>query len=144
MDWRRLSIWILGGGVVFCGWCSLFSGLVGWWQGYELGYREAQSVFLPEVGVLVTRVDRNGPAAESGIVGGDTIIAINGVRIVDVPMLRAELMRYTPGQEIQLTYRQHMHEHTTLVPLGQFPGSNGVLPYLGIYYTARAEEPADV
>lgn len=122
----------------------MFSGLIGWWQGYELGYREARSVFLPEVGVLVMRVDRDGPAAQSGIVGGDTIIAINGVKIVDVPMLREELMRYEPGQEIQITYRQNMSERIAIVPLGLFPGSNSNLPYLGIYYTSRAEEPADV
>lgn len=142
MDGRKILIWLLAGSIVFCGWCSLFSGMLGWWTGYELGYREARVAFLPETGVLVTRIDRDSPAAEVGITRGDTIIALNGVTIADVPMLHAELRRYEPSDEVQITFRRNMIERTTMVELGQRPGSTSV-PYMGIYYTARAESPAD-
>jgi C-terminal processing protease CtpA/Prc len=143
MDWRKMAIWLLAGGTVFCGWCSLLSGIAGWWQGYELGYREARVELLPETGVLVTRVERESPAALAGILRGDTILAINSIPIVDVPMLHDELLRYDPNQEVQITLRQNMTERTTRVILDRRPGSNPPVPYLGIYYTARAEKPAD-
>jgi C-terminal processing protease CtpA/Prc len=143
-DWRKISIWLLAGGIVVCGWCSLLSGVAGWWQGYELGYREARVAFLPETGVLVTRLDRDGPAAMAGIAPGDTIIALNGVLITDVPMLHTELLRYQPEQEIQITFRRKRTEQTTFLVLNTRPGSNPPLPYLGVYYTARADKPADI
>lgn len=143
-DWRRIALWLLGIGIVSCGWCSLLSGISGWLMGYDLGQRETRASLLPETGVLVTRVERGGPADQAGIKRGDTILAINGVQIADVPMLQTELMRYEPEQKIQITFRENMTERVTTVVLGHFPGSNMRLPYLGIYYTARAENPADV
>jgi PDZ domain-containing secreted protein len=144
MDWRKLSIWLLASSIVLCGWCNIISLAGGWLMGYDLGQREARAALLPDTGVLVTRVERGGPAASAGIGRGDTIIAINGVRITDVPMLRNEILRYEPEQEINITYRTNLNELTAVVELGVFPGANSPLPYLGIYYTARAEPPADV
>lgn len=143
VDWRRVALWLLAGGIISCGWCTLFSGISGWLMGYDLGQREARMSLLPDTGVLVTRVERGGPADLAGIERGNIIIAINGVMIADVPMLQAELMRYEPGQQVQITFRDHTTERITTVVLGYFPGSNTSLPYLGIYYTARAENPAD-
>jgi S1-C subfamily serine protease len=143
MNWRKLAIWLASLSLVACGWCSLVSGIGGWLMGYDLGQREARIALLPEAGVLVTRVERGGPADRAGIGRSDTIIAIDGVLIEDVPMLRNELERYAPGDEVQITFRHNLTERTTMVELGQFPGSEPPRPYLGIYYTARAEPPPD-
>lgn len=99
-------------------------------------------LLLPETGVLVTRVERGSPAEQSGIRRGDTIIAINGVRVDDVSALQHLLGTYRPGEHILLTYRHTTGEWVTPVVLAHFPGSGS--PYLGIYYTARAEAPADI
>jgi PDZ domain-containing secreted protein len=144
MDWRKLSIWFLAGSIMLCGWCSLISGIGGWVMGYDLGQREARVALLPDTGVLVTRVEQGGPADLAGIGRSDTLIAINGVTIPDVTVLHAELLRYQPGEEVQVTYRENLVEQVTTLVLAQRPGSATGLPYMGIYYTARAELPADI
>jgi PDZ domain-containing secreted protein len=144
MDWRRLSIWFLAGSIMLCGWCSLISGIGGWVMGYDLGQREARVALLPDTGVLVTRVEQGGPADLAGIERGNTLIGLNGVAIADVTVLHSELLRYQPGEEVQVTYRENLVEHVTTLVLAQRPGSATGLPYMGIYYTARAELPADI
>jgi PDZ domain-containing secreted protein len=144
MDWRRLSIWFLAGSIMLCGWCSLISGIGGWVMGYDLGQREARVALLPDTGVLVTRVEQGGPADLAGIERGNTLIGLNGVTIADVTVLHSELLRYQPGEEIQVTYRENLVEYVTTLVLAQRPGSATGLPYMGIYYTARAELPADI
>jgi S1-C subfamily serine protease len=119
------------------------SGIGGWIMGYDLGQREAYAELLPEVGVLVTRVEDGSPADHAGISRSDTIIALNGTLIEDARTLHRELQRYQPDEEVQITFRQNLIERTTTVRLGQVPGGDGAMPYLGIYYTARAESPAD-
>lgn len=111
-------------------------------MGYDLGRRETRAELLPDTGVLVVRVERGGPADLAGIGRNDTIIAVNGSTVEDIPALRATLARYRPGDEVTVAYRHDTGEQVTRVRLGRFPGSDQ--PYLGIYYTARAEEPADL
>lgn len=143
MEWRRLSIFALAGVALLCGWCSMLSGSVAWMIGYDLGQRETEAALLPEIGVLVTRVEQDSPAEEAGIARSDTILAINGVELQDVRDLHTELRRYEPDEEVQLTFRQNFTERTTTVRLGSVTREDGIEPYLGIYYTARAESPAD-
>lgn len=112
-------------------------------MGYDLGKRETRAAFLPDAGVLVTRVEHDSPADQAGIGRGDIIIALNGVYVADVVALRNELMSYRPGDDVLVTYRHDLGEHATNVRLARFPG-RGNDPYLGIYFTARAEEPADM
>ncbi len=139
---RRTSIWLVIGSIVLCSWCTLLSGVGGWLMGHDLGQREMRAQLLPETGVMITRVERGGPAARAGIQRGDTIIAVNGVAVEDVPALRDELWRYKPGDTVALTYRHDLGEGVTQVQLESHPGTQR--PYLGIYYTARADEPADL
>ena len=141
-SWPRTA-WLLVGILVLCSWRSLASGFGGWIMGYDLGRREARASFLPENGVLVTRVEQGSPAEQAGIVRGDMIVGINGVSVDDVVSLRDELMAYRPGEKVLITYRHDFGEQVTYVSLGRFPGSVN-LPYLGIYFTARAEKPADM
>jgi S1-C subfamily serine protease len=139
---RKTIIAALIGVFVLISWCAMFSGAAGWLMGYDLARRETRAQLLPAAGVLVVRVEGGGPAAEAGIKRGDMIIALNSVSVDDVPSLRDALLHYRPGDNIEITYRHDYGENVAQVQLGQFPGAEQ--PYLGIYYTARAEEPADL
>jgi membrane-associated protease RseP (regulator of RpoE activity) len=149
---RRASlIWLLAGAVFVCAWCSLLSGLGGWIMGQDLARREEQAKFatadanrpdLVPLGVLVIRLDRSGPAERAGIQPRDTITAINGAQVESARDLRDQLLRYRPGDVVRLTVLRERQEDVP-VRLERFPG-NDTRPYLGIYYTARGDEPADL
>lgn len=139
--WRRTA-WLLLGGALLCSWCSLLSGVGGWIMGYDLGKREAKAALLPATGVLVTRVEHDGPADQAGIRRGDMIIGMNGIPVDDVVALQNVLMDYEPGDSVLVTYHHDLGKHATYVELARSPDSDK--PYLGIYYTARAEAPADM
>ena len=148
---RARLLWLLGGAIVVCVWCSFLSGLGGWIMGQDLARREEQARFatagtlqqgrLPP-GVLVTRLDRGGPAATAGLQAGDTVIAINNTRVESARDLRDQLLGYRPGNVVRLTVLRDREEDLS-VTLAPFP-SDSRRPYLGIYYTARGDEPADL
>jgi PDZ domain-containing secreted protein len=150
---RRVSLpWLLAGALIACAWCSFLSGLGGWIMGRDLAGREQQALLetaaggrtsLPPLGVLVTRLDRAGPAAAAGIQRGDTIMAINGAHIEDARDLRDQLRTYRSGDTVRLTVLGETGETDVGVKLDVFPG-DGRRPYLGVYYTARGEDPADL
>ena len=149
---RRASLpWLIAGAVILCAWCSFLSGLGGWIMGQDLARREEQATFatastlrkdLPPLGVLVVRLDRSGPAARAGIESSDTITAINGAHVESARDLRDQLLRYRPGDVVRLTVLRE-REQDVPVRLEAFPG-DGSRPYLGVYYTARGDEPADL
>ncbi len=147
--------WIAGWTVataLLCMWCGVVAGIGGWVAGRDIGRREARlelsataavQPVLPDLGVLVTRLDRSGPAARAGVARGDVIVAIEGVYVQDARDLREQLLRYRPGDTVRLTLLRDRGEQTVNVALDAFPG-NPRMPYLGVYYTARGEEPADL
>ncbi|MBO9341826.1 MAG: PDZ domain-containing protein [Roseiflexus sp.] len=147
--------WFAGLAVVaalLCAWCGVFAGIGGWVAGRDIGRREARLELsataavqpaLPDLGVLVTRLDRSGPAARAGVARGDVIVAIEGVYVQDARDLREQLLRYRAGDTVRLTLLRDRGEQTVNVALDAFPG-NPRMPYLGVYYTARGEEPADL
>jgi PDZ domain-containing secreted protein len=149
---RRVGLlWLLGGAMVVCLWCSFLSGLGGWIMGQDLARREEQARFATAStlqqgrvppGVLVTRLDRSGPAAAAGLQTGDTVIALNGSRVESARDLRDQLLGYGPGTVVRLTVQRNREEDMS-VRLGSFPGDSR-RAYLGIYYTARGDEPADL
>lgn len=147
---RRASLpWLLFGALFVCAWCSLLSGLGGWFMGQDFGRREARAELtttgneLPPLGVLVTRLDRTGPAAGAGVLRNDTIVAIEGIHVQDARDLREQLQRLQPGKTVRLTVLNDHGQHDALVQLAPHPNDNS-RAYLGIYYTARADEPADL
>ena len=121
-------------------------------MGQDLGRREASAEFatssaasadLPPLGVLVTRLDRTGPAQRAGLRRGDTVVAINGTQVQDARDLRDQLFGYRIGDTVLLTLLRDTGEEAVAVHLDPFPGDNR-RPYLGIYFTARGDEPADL
>ena len=146
---RRASLpWLLAGAAIVCAWCSLLSGLGGWIMGQDLARREEQATASAirsnrvPLGVLVIRLDRTGPAESAGIQSQDTITAINGAHVESARDLRDQLLRYRPDDVVRLTVLRDREEDVP-VRLGRFPGDD-TRPYLGIYYTARGDEPADL
>jgi PDZ domain-containing secreted protein len=149
--------WLVGlafGAVFVCVWCSFLSAFGGWVVGRDIARREARIVYqatvearspaLPDLGVLVTRLDRSGPAQRAGVERGDLIVAINGTHLQDPRELREQLRNYRAGETVRLTVLRDLNEERVIsVQLDSFPGG-GNQPYLGIYYTARADEPADL
>lgn len=138
--------------VLFCVWCSALSGIAGWVVGGDIAARETRMQMgatatvradLPPLGVLVTRLDREGPAARAGVLRGDVIVAIDGAPLADARDLRDALLHVRPGDRVRLTVERERSELTLTADLIAFP-DNPQRAYLGIYFTARAEEPADL
>ena len=149
---RRASLpWLFAGAAIVCAWCSFLSGLGGWIMGQDLARREEQASFATAaasrqdrvpLGVLVIRLDRTGPAERVGIQPNDTITAINGAHVESARDLRDQLLRYRPGDVVRLTVLRDREEDVP-VRLASFLGDIG-RAYLGVYYTARGDEPADL
>lgn len=133
-------------------WCAAVSGAVGWLVGRDTGRREGEIALatavtrvlqLPDLGVIVTRLDRTGPAAQSGIERGDLIVALNGNQVQDARDLRERLDTFAPEDVVRLGVLRENNQLTFRLRLAPFPGE-AKRPYLGIYYTARPEEPGDL
>jgi S1-C subfamily serine protease len=150
-------IWLpvaLIGTVTVCAWCSVISGVGGWVMGRDIALREAQVAFeatavangpaLPDLGVLVTRLDRSGPAARAGIARGDTIVALDADPLDNARDLHDALGRYRVGETVRVKVVRERDSIDVAVQLAAFPGGSPDQPYLGIYYTARDDEPADL
>src|SRR5262249_1260199 len=133
-------------------WCSFLSGLGGWVMGRDLTSRADRAQFATEtaarsnlqpLGVLVVRLDRAGPAARAGIARNDMIVAVDGAPIEDARDLLDQLRAFHAGDMVRLTLLRDQGPVDVSVRLDPFPG-DGPRPYLGIYYTARVDEPGDV
>jgi PDZ domain-containing secreted protein len=140
------------GGILICSWCSLLSGAGGWFVGGDIAAREARLHYdatatagsnLPPLGVLVTRLDRGGPADRAGVLRGDVIVKVDGVDVQDARDLHDALMRLLPGKRTRLTIDRGDGPREVQVDLAAFP-DDPRRAYMGIYFTARAEEPADL
>ncbi len=74
------------------------------------------------VGVLVTNVEANSPAAKAGLQSGDVITKINGVDIKGIATLRYELYKNGVGDNISVTYLRNGRTNSTTLTL--VAGSN--------------------
>lgn len=59
-----------------------------------------------DTGVLVSRVDEDGPAGKAGIKAGDVVLKIEGRSVRDGGDLRDELRKAEPGSEVSLTVQR--------------------------------------
>jgi S1-C subfamily serine protease len=111
-----------------------YVGVEGVDMNYELSQLAGTNVTY---GVLIQSVDSGSPAAQAGLVGGqetvtiagqqyliggDVIINLNGVRIVNTDALLTYLERFTlPGQTIQVGFVRAGEYHTTQLTVGTLP-----------------------
>jgi PDZ domain-containing secreted protein len=153
LERRGLLPWLILGSAMVCLWCSFLSGLGGWLAGSDIAARETRLRYeatsiaaepeLPELGVVITRTDRGGPAAAAGVERGDLIVAIDGQPVQDARDLRDLLRDHRVGETVQLTLLRDSGTQDVAVKLGAYPGDERRV-YLGVYYTARGDEPADL
>ena len=74
-------------------------------------------------GLLVTQVQRGGPAAAAGINTGDVITAVNGTTTPDTTTLADVLAGLKPGQHVGVAATHpDRTSQTVQVVLGQYPG----------------------
>jgi serine protease Do len=71
--------------------------------------------------VTIASVDRNGPAAKSGIRLGDVVLAINGDRIESSRGLIRAVAVVTPGNNVRVTVRRQGREMEIPVNVGRRP-----------------------
>ncbi len=81
--------------------------------------RIASAYNLPvEFGAYVQAVQPGGPADRGGLQPGDIITAIDGQSIDENNSLLTILMRFEPGQQVQITAVREGREITVQVTLG--------------------------
>lgn len=146
--------WLIGlglGATILCAWCSLISGLGGWYAGQDMAQRAAQADFgtavsqntLPPLGVLVVRLERDSPADRAGVQRGDLIVAVDGNHIEGASDLHNSIEDYAAGDVVRVSVLRNQTPLDITVQLTTAPTPENT-PYLGIYYTARVESPADI
>lgn len=72
----------------------------------------------PEIGLLVIRVEPNGPAEQGGIMMGDTLLRLNGQKVPTVDELRQQLRHLQAGQSVTVEVARGGELRTLSVPLG--------------------------
>ncbi len=88
----------------------------------------SRRAYTPEPGLLVVRVEPDGPAAAAGIARGDILVAVNGDPVNTVQELRFLLRTFQPGDTVEIGLRHGDEERTVTVTLGERRGR----AYLGI------------
>lgn len=76
--------------------------------------------------VIVAGVAPAGPADRAGLLPGDVLSAIDGVRVTDVDQLDALSVTRQPGETVEVTYRRGGASARTSLVLGSLPPAAGV------------------
>ncbi len=84
-------------------------------------------------GAVVTYVDPGSPAAEAGLEEGDIITALDGREVDRNHPLDRLILRYKPGDVVEVTYRRGDQQHQARVRLGEHPDRKN-RAYLGIRF----------
>ena len=82
--------------------------------GFDNEYQPAERV------ELITAVYKDSPAEKAGMLPGDRIVAIDGMRITDQGFQTRIWMQHKPGDQIHLTIRRRRHRRPSLSH-GRFP-----------------------
>jgi S1-C subfamily serine protease len=89
---------------------------------YDYAYPAFLGVGLGQTAATVQGVYRSTPAAEAGIVAGDTITAIDGAHVGTSAALRKAVAAHSPGDSIGVTWTDaDGTSHTATVTLAQGP-----------------------
>ena len=70
-------------------------------------------------GLLVVQLDPNGPAAQAGLVEGDTIAQIDGKDITTLLELKEQIDAKSPGDTILVSYTHNGKMKSTQLKLGE-------------------------
>lgn len=72
----------------------------------------------PELGLLIVRVAPNGPAEQSGLMLGDTLLRLDGQSVPTVEDLRQQLRQLQAGQTVSVEVARGGELRTLSIPLG--------------------------
>ena len=72
-------------------------------------------------GAMVSEPQANSPATKAGILAGDVITAVNGVRVKDHKDLARQIGTMSPGASVNLTVWRKGSERTISLTLGELP-----------------------
>ena len=72
-------------------------------------------------GVTIASLDRNGPAAKSGLRPGDVVLAINGEKIDSSRGLIRAVAAVAPGNSVRVTVRRNGHDLEIAISVGRRP-----------------------
>jgi serine protease Do len=78
-------------------------------------------------GVLISRVMREGGAADAGLLPGDIIVEIDGIPVTTTSALQERVARYRPGNIIAVQYLRKGEKHTAKVLLKNTEGNTTML-----------------
>jgi Do/DeqQ family serine protease len=81
-----------------------------WDLAKKLGYNKAK-------GVVIDRVNARSAASDAGLKRGDILQAVNGIEIVNFPMLQEKLGLYRPGDSLQVKYFREGNSFLTTIIL---------------------------
>ncbi len=73
------------------------------------------------VGVVIASVERTGPAAKAGLVGGDIVLAVNGSQVDTAHELIKAVSATPPGSGLRLTVKRHGQNVEVPVTVGRRP-----------------------
>jgi serine protease Do len=101
----------------------------------------AASLGLSEAsGALVAEVQSPSPAATAGIKRGDTILAVNGVKIADSRDLSRQIAGFKPDTTVELKLMRAQKEQAVQVKLGLLPSAQE----LSKYAPGRPTQPTEL
>jgi len=69
-------------------------------------------------GVTLTALTPDGPAEQSGIRAGDTILSINDHYLFTIRELQEEIARHHPGTTVAVRYRRYSTIYETQIVIG--------------------------
>lgn len=78
-------------------------------------------------GVLLERIDREGPAMQAGLKPGDVITRVNGVDVNSQSAFEEELSYRYPGDKITITYLRDNKQSTVPVTLVNLEGTTEII-----------------
>jgi serine protease DegQ len=82
----------------------------------------AESFKLPAAGgVLITQVERGGPADKGGVKPGDVLTAINGKPVVDTIAMLNSIAALRPGEDARLRVSRNQADNEMTVTIGRRP-----------------------
>lgn len=84
----------------------------------EMTWALVQQYGLPGIqGLLVTQVNRDGPAYDSGLLPGDIILKIGNEKIGSEKHARAVLREYSQGEDLQIEFYRQNSVYEASIPL---------------------------
>jgi len=82
----------------------------------------AESLKLPAAGgVLITQVERGGPADKAGVKLGDVLLAVNDRPVADTTGMLNMIAALQPGQQARLKVMRNQSESEFPVTIGRRP-----------------------